>query len=128
MQWWKRMLHSKQYIKPSVTEVGISGSDTNWSQMEMNFLRCIRTSPSTSNKNSKSANIFIYHNQVIRCKFTRILYFFGATIALWNSGASYPIKIETFYLYLWLPIVLLNRLTGWLRGWAVDICIGGTSF
>ena len=101
----------------------------------MDILRCIRISQYPSNCISKQANIFTCHNQVIRCEFKRILYFFAATIALWNSSTSYPFKKETFSLYLRLLIILLNRWliqslfeTIWLRGWAVDICIGGTSF
>ena len=93
MQWWKRLLHLKWWIKPSV----------------MNILRCIRISRYPSNRIFKPANIFICHNQVIRCEFKRILYFFAAIIALWNSSASYPFKKETVSLYLWLLIILLNN-------------------
>ena len=100
------------------------------------MLRCIRILQYPSNKISKLAHIFICHNQVIRCEFRRILYFFASTTALWNSGASYPFKKETVSLYLWLLIFCwiiggwykgLSE-TIWLTGWAVDTKIGGTSF
>ena len=62
--------------------------------------------------------------------------FFAATVALWNSGVSYPSKKETVSLSSWLLIILLNN--SWLiqsiiwnhmiNGMSCRYSIGGTSF